>query len=1119
MYILKRDGRKQNIDLNKITTRITKLMNREPVLKNVDPILISQKVVAGLYAGVSTTQLDILACDTAIFMSLSHPDYGELASRLSVSNLHKSTLDSYEATCDLLYNHVNKITKEHAPLISEECYKIIIDNIDVIQAAFDYEKDYTYEYFGFKTLEKAYLLKINGQVIERIQHMLMRVAVGIHKNDIQGVLKMYKLSSEKLYSMSTPVLYNSGTRHSQLASCFLLNMKEDSVAGIYDTIKQTAEVSKGSGGVGLSIHDVRAKGSYIKSINGYSSGIVPMLKVFNNTAKFITQGSKREGSFAIYLEPHHAEIEAFLDLRKNNGIEDLRCRSLFYALWISDLFMKRVEKNLEWSLFCPNEAPGLSEVYGDEFVKLYERYEKEGRARKVIKAQELFFKIIDTQIETGMPYMLYKDTINSHNNQSNLGTIKSSNLCVSGDTFILTNKGQIPIKNLVNQEVTLWNGEEWSNTTVRQTGANKKLVKVTLSNGVELKCTPYHKFSLINGVQNDKSCIVQANQLQVGNKLIRYELPIVKLSDENDMKYPYTHGFFCGDGTTYDRYRKDSGNAKAGINEKLPKLYLYAEKKDLLEHIVYENVHVCNVVDRYDVFLPKDIKEKFYVPLNESLETQLRWFEGYCDADGCIASQITNKNGEPSESIQIACIHKEFLLKIKLMLQLIGIDSKVTKNKDACKKMMPDHCGGEKEYNCKEIHRLLISSLNLHKLSNLGFSPKRLKFSGKLAEQTYTRYIKVVSVQPLSLKEDTYCFTEPKRNMGMFDGILTKNCAEVVEYTSKDEVAVCTLASVSLPKHVVNGQFDHQMLYNTVCHLVNNLNKVIDQNLYPIIEAKNSNERHRPIGIGIQGLANTFFLLKYPFDSPEAQQLNLEIAETMYFAAATASCQLAKVDGPYSSFKGSPSSLGQLIPDMWQHKPTDRWHFDQLRKDVIEYGLRNSLLLSGQPTASTSNILNNVECFEPITSNIYTRGILAGEFIMVNKYLIQDLIDLGLWNEQMKNQIVKNQGSVQGIKEIPKELQLLYRTAWELSQKTMIDMSAARTKFYCQSQSLNIFLSIPNRSKLTSCHFHSWKSGLKCGLYYLRTKASSNAIQFTVNHDVIKEVPKELESSCDMCSG
>ena len=944
MYILKRDGRKQDIHFDKITERIKKLVNRQPILSHVDPIVISQKVVAGLYAGVRSTELDNLACEISIAMSMSHPDYETLASRLAVSNLHKSTLSSYEETCDLLYNHVNKITKEHAPLLADDVYKIIKDNIVEIEKNINYDLDYNYEYFGFKTLEKAYLLKINGNVVERIQHMLMRVAIGIHKHDIKSALESYRLMSNKFFIPSTPTLYNSGTPHPNLSSCFLLQIKDDSVEGIYETLKQCALISKACGGVGLSIHDVRSKGSYIKSIDGYSEGIIPMLRNFNTTAKYITQGSKRKGSFAIYLEPHHAEIEDFLELKKNNGKEDLRCRDLFYCVWISDLFMNRVENNLNWSLFCPNEAPGLSEVYGDTFVKLYEQYESEGRAKKVIKAQDLWFKIVNTIIDTGLPYIGFKDTINSHNNQSNLGTIKSSNLCVSGDTHILTNKGQILIKDLVDQEVTIWNGEEWSNTTVRQTGTNQELVKVTLSNGVELKCTPYHKFYLQDGK------MVRANELRPNDQLIKYKLPMIDLQ--------------------YEKYNS------------------------------------------------------------------------ICDSN------------------------KDFLLKLRLKFQLKGVDSSIVNENDN------------------------------YKLKITETSPS------------------IISVEILEEKEDTYCFTEPKRNMGMFNGILTGNCIEIAQYTSPKEIAVCNLASIALPKFVINGVFDHQALYDVVYHVVGNLNCVIDETLYPLPEARYSNMKHRPIGLGVQGLANTFFLLRYPFDSNEAKQLNQEIYETMYFAAASSSCDLAKRFGPYESFQGSPTSKGILCPDSWDHTPTNRWPFDQLRKDIVEYGLRNSLLLSGQPTASSASINGNTECFEPITSNIYTRSVLAGEFIMINKYLINDLIDLGLWNDKMKNKIIANNGSVQSIEEIPNDLKLLYRTVWEISQKHLIDMSYDRGVYIDQMQSFNCFMAVPNKSKVSSMLFYSWHKGLKSGIYYLRTKPGSQTIQFTVDQEVSKKIEEDICESC-----
>jgi len=776
MLVIKRDGRRESVKFDKITARIEKLCYGLD-MNYVEPIEVAKKVINGLYDGVTTQELDNLAAETAASLTSKHPDYARLAARIAVSNLHKTTSKSFSNTMKRLYTYIDPKTGENASLISKDVYGIIKKNAAQLDSSIIYDRDFNYDYFGFKTLERSYLMRLDGKVVERPQHMLMRVAIGIHMDDIDSAINTYNLMSEKWFTHATPTLFNAGTPKPQLSSCFLLTMKEDSIDGIYDTLKQCAKISQSAGGIGLSIHQVRAKGSYIKGTNGTSNGIVPMLRNFDMTARYVDQGGgKRKGSFAIYLEPWHADIFEFLELKKNHGKEELRARDLFYALWISDLFMKRVEDNDEWSLFCPNEAPGLHDCYGEEFEKLYAKYEREGKARKVVKAQELWFEILEAQIETGVPYILYKDAANKKSNQKNLGTIKSSNLCT-----------------------------------------------------------------------------------------------------------------------------------------------------------------------------------------------------------------------------------------------------------------------------------------------------------------------------------------------------------EIMEYTSKDEVAVCNLASIALSKFVIDGTFDHEKLFEIAYTVTQNLNKVIDVNYYPVEEARNSNMRHRPIGIGVQGLADAFALLRLPFDSPESRKLNTEIFETIYFAAMTASKDLAKADGPYESYKGSPVSKGIFQFDMWGVTPdSGRWNWMELKKEVKKYGVRNSLLLAPMPTASTSQILGNNECFEPFTSNIYTRRTLSGEFIVVNKYLMNDLNKLGLWNEGMKNRLIQANGSIQQIPEIPQELKDLYKTVWEISQRAVIDMAADRGAYICQSQSMNIHIQDPNFGKLTSMHFYAWKKGLKTGMYYLRTKAAADAIKFTVQKNQQQEPNAEevkIQNQSDMaCS-
>jgi ribonucleoside-diphosphate reductase alpha chain len=765
MYVVKRDGHKEPVMFDKITDRIKKLCYG--LNDMVDAVKVAMRVIEGLYDGVTTSELDNLAAETAASMTATHPDYAQLAARIAISNLHKNTNKSFSETMSEMYHYVNPRTNQEAPLLSQEVYEVIKENAAFLDSHIIYTRDFNYDYFGFKTLERSYLLRINGQIVERPQHMLMRVAVGIHLNDMEAAIETYELMSKKFFTHATPTLFNAGTPKPQMSSCFLLTMKDDSIDGIYDTLKQTAKISQSAGGIGLAIHNVRATGSYIRGTNGTSNGIVPMLRVYNDTARYVDQGGgKRKGSFAIYLETWHADIFEFLDLKKNTGKEEMRARDLFFAMWTSDLFMKRVEEDTTWTLMCPNECPGLDDVYGDEFEALYTSYEAQGKGRKTIKARELWEKILESQIETGTPYMLYKDAANRKSNQKNLGTIRSSNLCT-----------------------------------------------------------------------------------------------------------------------------------------------------------------------------------------------------------------------------------------------------------------------------------------------------------------------------------------------------------EIMEYTSADEIAVCNLASISLPMFVENGAFNHELLYNVTKRVTRNLNKVIDRNYYPVIEAENSNMRHRPVGLGVQGLADAFIMLRLPFTSDEAKKLNQEIFETLYFAAVTASMEMAKEEGPYSTFEGSPIANGEFQHNLWGLKDEElsgRWDWASLRKEVKKNGVRNSLLVAPMPTASTSQILGNNEAFEPYTSNIYTRRVLSGEFIVVNKHLLNDLVERGMWNETLKQEIMRHNGSVQNIERIPQDLKDLYKTVWEMSMKDIIDMSRQRGYFIDQSQSLNLFLQDANYAKLTSMHFYAWKSGLKTGMYYLRTKSAVDAIKFTLNNDK-KAEPIEVQ--------
>ena len=758
MQIVKRDGRREPIDFDRMVDFVSRYAYQLDT-DYINPNQVAKRAFEGAFDGITIVDLIQLTVETAASMTSKHPDYGLLAGRLAVSELHVNTSDSFSNTVEKMYYYKNPKTGENAPMISREIYDIVKKNAIDLDNSIDYSKDYSYDYFGYKTLERTYLLKIDGKSVERPQHLLMRVALGIHKNDLNSAKTTYKLMSEKWFTHASPTLFNAGTPKPQLSSCFLLTMQDDSINGIYDTLKQCALISQSGGGIGLSIHDIRAKGSYIKGTNGTSNGIVPMLRVFNDTARYVDQGGgKRKGAFAMYIEPWHGDIFEFLDLKKNHGKEEMRARDLFLAIWMPDMFMQRVEDDGDWPLFDPHECPGLSDSHSEEFNKLFLKYEKEGRALRTVKAQDLWFAILDSQIETGTPYILYKDAANSKSNQQNLGTIKSSNLC-----------------------------------------------------------------------------------------------------------------------------------------------------------------------------------------------------------------------------------------------------------------------------------------------------------------------------------------------------------AEILEYTSKDEVAVCNLASIALNMFVNEEErtYDFNKLYEVAYQVTINLDKVVDVNYYPIPEARNSNMRHRPVGLGVQGLADTFIMMRQPFESDEAKQLNKDIFETIYFAAVTASKDIAKREGAYETFKGSPMSKGQFQFDMWNVTPSTRWNWEALRGEVVEHGVRNSLLTALMPTASTSQILGNNECIEPYTSNMYTRRVLSGEFVLVNKHLVKDLIRRDLWNDDMRNKIIASNGSVAHIPEVPADIKELYKTVWEIKQKRILELAADRGSYVDQTQSMNVFMEDVNFAKLTSMHFYAWKSGLKTGIYYLRTKAAADPIKFTVDQQYI----------------
>jgi ribonucleoside-diphosphate reductase alpha chain len=899
-------------------------------------------------------------------------------------------------------------------------------------------------------------------------------------------------------------------------------------------------------------------------------------------------GGKRNGSFAIYLEPWHADVEDFLEMKKNHGDEEMKGRDLFYALWISDLFMERVKTNAKWSLMCPHECPGLSDVYGDKFVELYEKYELEGKVRKSVNARDLWFKILDAQMETGTPYLLYKDAANSKSNQKNIGTIKSSNLCVAPETLILTDKGHVEIQTLMDQQVNVWNGEEWSLVTVKKTGEDQDLIDVYTDDGSKLTCTPYHKFYIQSNYSLNSIKKVEAKDLKPNDKIIKCEFPVIDGCDK--MPYAYTHGFFCGDGTygnvsdetertckfkalpnhyfckrhlpyETESYLMDKEyilegeefECQAKSYVKKPIAYLYGDKKKLLEFI--DKRSYTESSNRINVTLPVDLNEKFDIPSYFcSLKDKLDWFAGYCDADGSIS-----KNGE-NEQLQVSSINKEFLENIKLLLQTCGVNPKIKLSQNRTESYLPDGKGGYKYYEVKPLYRLLITSYDLYNLVNLGFKPKRLVISGNKPARDAKQFIKILKVENNNRIDDTYCFTEPKRKMGIFNGIITGQCTEILEYSDAKETAVCNLASIGLPTFVdhVSKKFDYDALHNVTKVITHNLNRVIDVNFYPTEKTKRSNMKHRPIGIGVQGLADTFVLMDIPFHSEEAKEVNKLIFETIYHAALEKSNQLAierenhirntcvtrydvlnelneyeaeavlskdksqigdlKYAGAYSSFVGSPASEGILQFDMWSTSPSPgRYDWHVLKESIKIHGIRNSLLIAPMPTASTSQILGFNECFEPFTSNLYSRRTLAGEFVVVNKYLMKELIELGHWNEQIKNNIIANKGSIQQLTMLPEHIRNKYKIVWEIPMKHVIDMAADRGVFICQTQSLNLWVEDPTYNTLTSMHFYSWKKGLKTGIYYLRRKAKHQAQQFTIEPEQ-KYVEEEKDEICEMCS-
>ena len=1502
MYVTKRNGKKEIVSFDKILNRIKKIGQGTNMKLNYTSLVM--KVIDQLFDGISTTKIDELSAEQCATMASIHPDYSILAGSIIISNHHKNTSDSFVDVMSNLYFYLDKHEK-HSPLISEKTYEIIQKNSQFFEEICDYSRDYLIDYFGFKTLERAYLMKINNKIVERIQHMWLRVSIGIHEDDLEKVKETYDLMSMKYFTHATPTLFNAGTPHPQCSSCYLLSMENDSIDGIYNTLKDCALISKWAGGIGLHIHNVRASGSHIRGTNGTSNGIVPMLKVFNHTAKYVDQcldpdtivytkrgalpiknivvgdevvtddgyfyeigkvldneyfgdmyeldikhtltplkltdmhplwtikndtfyqtnfdnienmldrniitpefievkninkndfigfpiplyekdiphfteedcrfygillgdghmnnknnlsyvalnketkantilfveeylrklnihitytekddkylrlswsktsifkftyemcydnnkekyvmpnmlhlpkskilqlvkgiletdgkvkdyqivlemtskniiesvrymllrlgilssgtvrnrigenhvtkygkyieckkisyvlivpkkliicnlfpekelkpsvkftffehdkylfsivnkntlipdysgrvidievdndehhnflthnglvkngGGKRNGSFAIYLEPWHADIEMFLQMRKNHGDEELKARDLFYALWVPDLFMERIKADGTWTLMCPDECPGLSDVYGDEFKELYTKYERENKGRVTMKARDLWFQVLDAQMETGTPYLVYKDAANKKSNQQNVGTIKSSNLCVAPETMILTDKGYFRIENLENETVKVWNGEEFTETTVKKTGENQELIEIHFDDGTRIDCTKYHKFYIRNDKsidddddhheKHDDVICLKAKDLSIGDYIIDYSLPVINGKDkylelefESELNQtftylpPYTHGVLSSTAGKYDysitKYRTNGSDS-------IPVLKISQHKDEILPYLNYirrteEFVYEDNKDILYStLFLSSNVGDKFYVPINDSLKYKLEWFSGLCDIDAKVSEKV---NTVTLESVNIT-----FARELKLMLQTCGVNSYSVEL-------------GFVNYVCIDIPSMV-------KLINLGLK-LRCKNIEKFILEKYEKMVQLNNVYSSRKKmvsrivhkgrrSDTFCFTESKRGMGIFNGIITGQCSEIIQYSDENETAVCNLSSIALPsfieidnatnKNIIN----YEKLHEVTKVITVNLNKIIDINYYPTEKTRVSNMRHRPIGIGVQGLADVFMMMNLPFGSDEARKINHYIFETIYYAALECSSELAQKYGSYETFLGSPASKGQLQFDLWGISPTlegeePRYDWNEMRERIKLYGLRNSLLLAPMPTASTSQILGNNECIEPITSNIYNRRTIAGEFILANKYLMNDLIKLELWNEKIKNNIIANNGSVQHIDVIPSDIREKYKTVWEIPMRTLIDMAADRGAFICQSQSLNLWLEEPNYSNLTSMHFYAWSKGLKTGIYYLRRRGRHQAQQFTIEPEK-KDLENNLyedDEPCEMCS-
>lgn len=1152
MYVLKRNGTKCAVSFDKIMSRIQKLCYGLDV-SQIDPVGVAQKVIAGLYEGVSTKELDTLTSSITASMASVHPDYEKLAARISISNLHKETKKSFSELVKDLYIYVHPETGKAAPLVSQQLFDLmsVKEIADRVNSAIIYDRDFQISYFGFKTMERTYLKRMNNQVAERPQHMFMRVALGIHGDDIDSALETYELMSLKYFTHATPTLFNSGTPRPALASCYLISMKGDAMNSIYETLTSCALISKNAGGIGLHVHNIRASGSYISGTGGTSNGLVPMLKVFNATARYCDQGSKRPGAFAIYLEPWHADVFDFIELRKNVGSDELRARDLFYALWIPDLFMKRVEADGDWTLMCPQECPGLSDVHSAEFEKLYCQYEKDGKGRKTVRAQKLWYAILESQVDTGGPFMLYKDACNSKSNQKNLGTIKSSNLCteiieysspdetavcLTADTEIMTENGIRRLDKLANEKIISPYDDE--KLTLLQ---NDNYSGILLDNGVRdiyeldilgsrnIKATEDHKFltCLFDGKTRKMTYEwKKVKDLKIKDRIVTQATDVLESykNARNNIKEYMTLGWLTGDGhfsdkVTYVCFGKDDDISTVELVTN--QLNEWRDKLPIAECGHYKAVNIstdkCGTRSwqSSQASLIKFLKNKGMKCANgpkKTIPDKIK-YDASPSEIASFLSALFSADGTVGNYdrayVSLSSASEKLLEDTQALLRCFGVDSKFV---FGTVKSRGSKQGALNIHGAKNIQNFAdYIGFNLHsgKQAKLNIITQIIRKNGNKCNSHLTiRNIKYAG------KQQVYDIALPKHHTFLAEGLVTHNC---------------NLVSVALPTFVDEKQksFDFEKLRDVMKVVTKNLNNVVNVSFYPTKEAEKSNLRHRPIGIGVQGLADVFMMLKIPYESDEAKALNKRIFEHMYFWACWQSMELSQKHGPYDSYMVGnndlgpcPAAQGILQPDLWGLKAEDYLTkddlpWDELRLKIKEHGLRNSLLLAPMPTATSSQLLGYTESFEPLTSNIYVRRVTAGEFQVVNKYLLRDLLALKLWDKEgiMKSKIIRARGSIQNIPEIPSEIKSIYKTVWEISQKNVIDMAADRGAFIDQSQSMNLYIAQPNFGKMTSMYFYGWKKGLKTGQYYHRSLPAADGIKFTVSSsEQQQQQPKKVEA-------